>query len=177
MKTGVNRGELNILNQKTGNRELAYIVKVLETKELPNYTNVHYIRVLEWWCVAPKDIKLGDLVVYFEIDSKLPANDARFAFMEKRKFLVKTQKICKVVSQGLILSLSEFPELKGCKEGDFSEPLVFESCDYGFRFGNPPINMFFVTCYSIQNGYYPNELDILYDGKEVIHGIICPVAS
>ena len=108
-----------MLNQKTGNRELAYIVKVLETKELPNYTNVHYIRVLEWWCVAPKDIKLGDLVVYFEIDSKLPANDARFAFMEKRKFLVKTQKMCKVVSQGLILSLSEFPELKGCKEGDF----------------------------------------------------------
>ena len=39
--------------------------------------------------------------------------------MEKRKFLVKTQKMCKVVSQGLILSLSEFPELKGCKEGDF----------------------------------------------------------
>ena len=108
-----------MLNQKTGNRELAYIAKVLETKELPNYTNVHYIRVLEWWCVAPKDIKLGDLVVYFEIDSKLPANDARFAFMEKHKFLVKTQKLCKVVSQGLILSLSEFPELKGCKEGDF----------------------------------------------------------
>lgn len=108
-----------MLNQKTGNRELAYIVKVLETKDLEGYDNVHYIRVLEWWCVAPKDIKLGDLVVYFEIDSKLPANDARFAFMEKRKFLVKTQKMCKVVSQGLILPLSEFPELKGCKEGDF----------------------------------------------------------
>ena len=63
-----------MLNNK-GERELAYIVKVLETKELEGYDNVHYIRVLEWWCVAPKDIKLGDLVVYFEIDSKLPAND------------------------------------------------------------------------------------------------------
>ena len=107
-----------MLNNK-GERELAYIVKVLETKDLEGYDNVHYVRVNSWWCVAPKDIKLGDLVVYFEIDSKLPANDARFAFMEKRKFLVKTQKICKVVSQGLILSLSEFPEFKGCKEGDF----------------------------------------------------------
>lgn len=108
-----------MLNQKTSNRELAYIVKVLETKELPNYTNVHYIRILEWWCVAPKDIKVGDLVVYFEIDSLLPSNDTRFAFMEKRKFIVKTLKLCKVVSQGLVLSLSDFPELKDCKEGDF----------------------------------------------------------
>ena len=49
--------------------------------------------------------------------------------------------------------------------------------DYGFRFGNPPVNMFFVPCYSIQNGYYSSELDIWYDGKEVIHGIECPVAS
>ena len=60
---------------------------------------------------------------------------------------------------------------------DFIEPLTFESCDYGFRFGNPPINMFFVPCYSIQNGYYSSELDIWYDGKEVIHGIECPIAS
>ena len=107
-----------MLNNK-GERELAYIVKVLETKDIEGYDKVHYTRVLEWWCVAPKDIKLGDLVVYFEIDSKLPANDARFAFMEKRKYLVKTQKLCKTVSQGLILPLSDFPELKGCKEGDF----------------------------------------------------------
>lgn len=108
-----------MLNPKTNERELAYIVKVLEAKDLPGYDSVHYVKVLGWWCVAPKDIKVGDLVVYFEIDSKLPANDVRFAFMEKRKYLVKTQKMCKVVSQGLVLVLSDFPELKGCKEGDF----------------------------------------------------------
>lgn len=39
--------------------------------------------------------------------------------MEKRKYIVKTQKMCKVVSQGLVLSLSDFTELKDCKEGDF----------------------------------------------------------
>lgn len=107
-----------MLNNK-GERELAYIVKVLETKELHDYTNVHYIRVLEWWCVAPKDIKLGDLVVYFEIDSLLPQNDNRFSFLASKKFRIKPIKICGVVSQGLVLPLSEFPELKGCKEGDF----------------------------------------------------------
>ena len=108
-----------MLNTKTNERELAYIVKVLEAKDLEGYDKVHYVRVNAWWCVAPKDIKVGDLVVYFEIDSKLPADDARFAFMEKRKFIVKTIKICKAVSQGLVLPLSDFPELKDCKEGDF----------------------------------------------------------
>ena len=73
---------------------------------------------------------------------------------------------------------ADFEQLDSlAREVDFSELLVFESCDYGFRFGNPPINMFFVPCYSIQNGYYSNELDIWYDDKEVIHGIICPVSS
>ena len=107
-----------MLNNK-GERELAYIVKVLETKELPNYTNVHYTRILEWWCVAPKDIKLGDLVVYFEVDSLLPKDDNRFSFLASKKFRIKPTKICGTVSQGLVLPLSEFPELKGCKESDF----------------------------------------------------------
>lgn len=100
-------------------RELAYIVKVSEAKDLEGYDKVHYIRVNAWWCVAPKDINVGDLVVYFEIDSKVPADDARFAFMEKRKYTVKPIKICGVISQGLVLHLSDFQELKYCKEGDF----------------------------------------------------------
>ena len=100
-------------------RELAYVVKVSDTKDLEGYDSVHYIHVNGWWCVASKDIKEGDLAVYFEIDSLLPKDDSRFAFMEKRKFIVKTIKICKVVSQGLVLPLSDFPELKDCKEGDF----------------------------------------------------------
>lgn len=100
-------------------RELAYVVKVSDTKDLEGYDSVHYIHVNGWWCVASKDIKKDDLAIYFEIDSKLPADDSRFAFMEKRKYLVKTIRICKVVSQGLVLSLKDFPELSDCKEGDF----------------------------------------------------------
>lgn len=100
-------------------RELAYVVKVSEAKDLEGYDKVHYVKCLGWWCVAPKDINVGDLVVYFEIDSKLPADDARFAFMEKRKYIVKPIKICGVISQGLVLHLSDFKELKYCKEGDF----------------------------------------------------------
>ena len=119
-----------MLNNK-GERELAYIVKVLETKDIEGYDNVYYVRLNSWWCVAPKDIKLGDLVVYFEIDSKLPENDNRFSFLASKKFRIKTIKICGVVSQGLILPLSDFPELKGCKEGDFvTDKLHVEKYDH-----------------------------------------------
>lgn len=111
-------------------RELAYVVKVSDTKDLEGYDRVHLCKVLGWQCIAPKDIKVGDLVVYFEIDSKLPANDTRFAFMAKRKFLVKTLKMCGTVSQGLILPLSDFSELKDCKEGDFvTDKLHIEKYD------------------------------------------------
>lgn len=108
-----------MINPKTNERELAYVVKVSETKDIDGYDRVHSCKVLGWWCVAPKEIKVGDLVVYFEIDSLLTSNDPRFSFMEKRKYRVLTQKMCKTVSQGLILPLSDFPELKDCKEGDF----------------------------------------------------------
>lgn len=108
-----------MLNPKTGNRELAYIAKVNHTEPLDGYDKVHSVSVNAWKCTAPTDIKENDLVVYFEIDSLLPENDHRFAFMAKRKFVVKTIKMCKSISQGLVLPLSEFPEFKDCKEGDF----------------------------------------------------------
>ena len=75
------------------------------------------------------------------------------------------------------INYADFEQLDSlARDVDFSEPLVFESCDYGFRFGNPPINMFFVPCYSIQNGYYSSLLDICYDDKRVIHCIDCLTA-
>lgn len=55
---------------------------------------------------------------------------------------------------------------------DFRGPLKFEPvAGYGFRFGDSR-RMFFVPCYSVQNGYYSNEINIeYYDGKE-LHDIL-----
>ena len=61
------------------------------------------------------------------------------------------------------------------KEIDFTEPLVFEECEYGFRFGNPPVNMFFIPCYSRQNGYYSDKIDIVYNDKFVIRNMVCDI--
>lgn len=52
----------------------------------------------------------------------------------------------------------------------FESPLSFEKVGTtGFRFGNQPLKMFFVPCYSEQNGYYSNDLDIFYNGKKVFN--------
>ncbi len=58
-----------------------------------------------------------------------------------------------------------------CRATKFNtNQLVFEKVEgSGFRFGNKNGRMFFVPCYSDQNGYYTAELDVYYNGKEVLH--------
>lgn len=100
-----------IINDK---RALAYTARIEEVKEIPGYDRVEHARVgAGWWCIVSKadNFKPGDLCVYFEVDSKVPANDERFAFMEKRNYKVKTLRMCKVYSQGLIMPITAFPEI------------------------------------------------------------------
>ena len=54
------------------------------------------------------------------------------------------------------------------RNATFTLPLSFEECDYGFRFGNE-YKMYFVPCYSDQNGYYSNDIDIYFDGRRVLN--------
>ena len=84
---------------------------------------------------------VGDKVVYFEVDSKVPDKDKRFAFLEKRHYKIKTLKMCKVLSQGLIMPISAFPELEGKDVGtDVTEILKVvyaEAEDNTRKNGNP----------------------------------------
>lgn len=100
-----------IINDK---RALAYTVTVDEIREIPGYDRVEHARVGGWWIIVAKadNIKPGDMCVYFEVDSKVPATDERFAFLEKRNYKVKTLKMCKVFSQGLLMPIALFPEIK-----------------------------------------------------------------
>lgn len=53
---------------------------------------------------------------------------------------------------------------------EFDEHLLFEEIDkLGFRFGNSIENMFFVPCYSSQNGYYSTDIQIYYNGNQVLN--------
>ena len=103
-----------IINDK---RALAYTVIVDEIREIPGYDRVEHARVGGWWIIVAKadNIKPGDMCVYFEVDSKVPATDERFAFLEKRNYKVKTLKMCKVFSQGLLMPIALFPEIKSAE--------------------------------------------------------------
>ena len=99
-----------IINDK---RALAYVVTIDEIKPIEGYDRVEYARTNGWWVIIGKNdgLKVGDKCVYFEVDSKVNEQDERFAFLEKRHYKIKTQKMCKVISQGLLMPLSLFPEL------------------------------------------------------------------
>ena len=108
-----------MLNTK-GQRELAYAVKVTNITPIVGAARVELAHVNGWQVMVKKgEYKIGDLAVYFEIDSKLPETEP-FEFMAKYKYRVKTQKFIKgsVLSQGLIMTPAELG-LKDVKEGDF----------------------------------------------------------
>ena len=108
-----------MLNTK-GQRELAYAVKVTNITPINGADRVELAHVNGWQVMVKKgEYKIGDLAIYFEIDSKLPETEP-FEFMSKYKYRVKTQKFIKgsVLSQGLIMTPAELG-LKDVKEGDF----------------------------------------------------------
>ena len=109
-----------MINEKTGQRELAYVVRIDEIQRIPNYDRVEYARVNGWWVVVRKDqFKVGDPAVYFEVDSQVPAKEP-FLFLEPRHFKIKTQKMCKVISQGLLMPFEDFGwTMDNHKVGDF----------------------------------------------------------
>lgn len=90
-------------------RELAYVVLVDGIEELPGYDRVESAIIGGWRCIVPKgQFKVGDPGIYFEIDSKVPADNPAFAFLEKRNYKIKTQRMCKSISQGLLMHAEDF---------------------------------------------------------------------
>ena len=97
-----------MLNPNTNERELAYLVKIDEIRPIEGYDRVEYARVCGWWIIVKKEqFKVGDTAIYIEVDSKVPEKEP-FMFLEKRHFKVKTLKMCKVISQGLLMTPADF---------------------------------------------------------------------
>ena len=115
-------------------RALAHIEKIEWVRPIEGADNIELIGVLGWVCIAKKEeFKPGDLAVYIEIDSKCPESDERFAFLAAKHYKVKTMKLgkFKVISQGLALPISLFPELSDKVIGsDVTENLnITYSCE------------------------------------------------
>lgn len=102
-------------------RKLASIQRVLQIEPIEGADRIELAKVLGWQCVVNKgQFKPMDLAVYFEIDSFLPIRD-EFEFMRAssyRKtdimgegFRLKTMRFRGQISEGLLLPISQFPEL------------------------------------------------------------------
>ena len=93
-----------------GKRALAYTVRCGTIKPIEGADNIELMAVNGWNVITKKgEFKEGDMCVYFEIDSKLPARDWS-EFMIKKGYKVKTMKLNRfgVVSQGLALPVDVF---------------------------------------------------------------------
>jgi len=96
-------------------RKLASIQKIREIKPIKDADNIEIVRINNWDVVSKKgEFKVGDLCIYFEIDSFLPIRD-EFEFLRKSSykkmldvegFRLKTMRMRGQLSQGLVMPLS-----------------------------------------------------------------------
>lgn len=113
-------------------RKLVTVRKITSISPIEGADRIESVGVDGWEVVCQKGIhNVGDSVLYFELDSFLPQSDTRFeAFMKfgTRTFdgvighRIKTVRLKGVYSQGVIMPLSEFPEITSIEEDtDYSE--------------------------------------------------------
>lgn len=94
---------------KNQERELAYVVIIDGIEPIPGYDRVETAIVGGWHVIVQKNqFKVGDPAIYFEIDSRVPSDKECFAFLEKRNYKIKTLKMCKTISQGLLMHATDF---------------------------------------------------------------------
>jgi RNA ligase (TIGR02306 family) len=103
-------------------RKLASIQEIIKIEPIEGADRIELAYVLGWQCVVNKgQFKPSDKAVYFEIDSFLPIKE-QFEFMRAssyRKtdimgegFRLKTMKFRGQISQGLLLPVDQFPEIR-----------------------------------------------------------------
>ena len=98
-------------------RKLAHIEQIVSLEPIENSDFLEKATVLGWHVVVKKDeFKVGDKVIYIEVDSVLPEKE-EFEFMTKYKYRVKTIKLRSVYSSGYIAPLKQLEEY-------FGEPIV-----------------------------------------------------
>lgn len=113
-------------------RKLATIRKITNITPIEGADKIELVTVGGWKVVAAKDVnhKVGDLVVYCEIDSFLPIKE-EFEFLRKSSykkmsdgtegFRLKTIKLRGQVSQGLILPIKELSIFQFASSSNLSE--------------------------------------------------------
>lgn len=87
-------------------RKLAHIEVITALNPIQGADKIEVADVLGWKCVVKKgEFKVGEKIVYIEVDSVMPAIP-EFEFLKERNYRIKTIKLKGQVSMGLVLPLS-----------------------------------------------------------------------
>lgn len=114
-------------------RALARIESITSIEPIPDADAIEAARIGGWTVVVKKgEFQPGDQVVYFEIDTCLPLDDERFAFLAPRGckmidgvgyHVLKTARLRGTYSQGLALPAGQFGDLEDLRFGKWDPPL------------------------------------------------------
>lgn len=102
-------------------RKLASVQYIHQIEPIEGADRIELAHVLGWQCVVPKGtFQVGDLGIYYEIDSFLPMKP-EYEFLKSSSYRkneimgegyrIKTMRMRVQLSQGLLLPLSTFPDL------------------------------------------------------------------
>ena len=102
-------------------RKLASLQRIYRVDPIEGAERIELAHVLGWQCVVNRGVfQRGDLAVYFEIDSFLPLRP-EFEFLRASSykdsdilgegFRLRTMRFRGQISQGLLLPVSQFPEI------------------------------------------------------------------
>lgn len=87
---------------------LASIQKITNLRVHPNADRLELATVLGWQIVVEKDLhKIGDLVVFIEIDTIVP-DLPEFEFLRNKDFRIRTIRLRGETSQGIVFPISTF---------------------------------------------------------------------
>ena len=95
-------------------RKLASIQTVVDVQPIPGADKIECLTVLGWKCIARKgEFNKSDLVVYIEPDSLLSFNPWTGAQLGDKPLRIKTVRMKKQLSQGLVLAVATYNQLTG----------------------------------------------------------------
>jgi RNA ligase (TIGR02306 family) len=147
--------KINVLVKKIlkMERKLASIRKISDLSPIEGADKIELATVDGWKVVVAKDVnhKVGDLVIYCEIDSFLPIKP-EFEFLRKSSykkmgdqegFRLRTSKLRGQISNGLILPLQDAIDVMKRKNGEVYSEMITEGSDVTNLLGivkyEPPI--------------------------------------
>lgn len=120
---------------KVPDRVLATIERIVSVNPIPKADQIEVVRVLGWDVVVRKadKFKVGDLCIYCQIDSILPATEWS-SFLEDSRYRIKTIRLRKQVSQGIVFPLDilegHINSYKKLRDTNDVEDLFKEGDDY-----------------------------------------------